>query len=251
MCNGAAVTFGMCSAILEPPIGLRVGVKGSYMNENEVATAIYLVGHSSKVKPRLIELQYQRILRYRLALVSRYGFSRVAPAVFLDLRLPSFGMGTVDLGEVPGFRMLLEEVQNHRYGVVLMDLDEVTPGYESRFVRQMLETAGATVLNAYTDDRHAFAGELKNRCGQNARDYEVTDSSDLVNFFPSLASDIVAAALRKELEAPIDSHSKELPRIRDRVEGLRKLRPYAGGSSPFVEDRLSADWQKSKTGNKD
>lgn len=214
------------------------------MNENEVATAIYLAGHGSKTKPRLIELQYQRVLRYRQALVRRHGLSLASPAVFLDLRLASFGMGTVDLNEVPGFRWLLEEVQNHRYGVVLIDLDEVRP--ESGFVRDMLETAGANVLNSYTDDKGAFANELKSRCGQTARDYEVTDSSDVVNFFPSLASDIVAAALRKELETPTELHPNYVQRIRDLVEGLRRLRPYAGGRTPFVEDRLSADWQRSK-----
>ncbi len=218
--------------------------------EIQIKTAVYLAWHGSKTKPRLIELQYHRVMRYRQAVVTRHGLSRAAPAVFLDLRLPSFGMGTVDLNEVPGFKMLLEEVQNHRYGVVFIDLDEVRP--ESGFVRDMLEAAGAAVLNAYTDDKGAFAEELKSRCGQTARDYEVTDSSDFINFFPSLASDIVVAALRKELEIPMERQVEELEKIRGRVEGLRRQRPYAGGGTPFVEDRLSADWQqRSKAGNKE
>ncbi len=218
----------------------------------EVGTAMYLAGHGSKTKPRLIELQYQRIMRYRRALLSRFDISRAAPVVFLDLRLPAFGMGSVDLEEVPGFKRLHEEILNHRYGVVYIDLDEVksglTPDYESAFVRSILENAGAMVLNAFTDDRRAFEKELKDRCGQNAREYEVTDSSDVVNFFPSLASDITASALGRELQVPMDCVSQELRRIFDRIEGLKRLRPYSGGGIPFIEDRLSGECRgRSKT----
>jgi len=217
----------------------------------EVGTAMYLAGHGSKTKPRLIELQYQRIMRYRRALLSRFDISRAAPAVFLDLRLPAFGMGSVDLEEVPGFKRLLEKVQNHQYGVVYIDLEEVRPGftpdYESAFVRSILENAGAMVLNAFTDDRGAFEKELRDRCGQNAREYEVTDSSDVVNFFPSLASEITASALRRELEVPMDCVSQELRRIYHRIDGLKRLRPYSGGGIPFIEDRLSGEWRRSKS----
>jgi hypothetical protein len=42
----------------------------------EARTAIYLAGHGSKSKPRFIELQYQRILRYREAFLHQYGAVR-------------------------------------------------------------------------------------------------------------------------------------------------------------------------------
>jgi len=155
------------------------------IDKREFATAIYLAGHGSKTKPRLVELQYQRILRYRRALISRSDISHAAPDVFIDFRLPAFGMGSVDLEQVPGFRRLHQEVQNHRYSVVYIDLDEARPGltpdYESAFVRSMLETAGASVFNAFTDDRAVFVQELKDRCGQNAREFEVTDGSDILS----------------------------------------------------------------------
>jgi len=222
------------------------------MDKSESATAMYLAGHGSKIKPRLLELQYQRILRYRRALLKRHSVGRAIPEVFIDLRLPAFGMGHVDLDEVPQFKRLHEEVQNHRYEIVYIDLHEVRPGltpdYESAFVRFMLEAAGATVLNAFTDDLDVFAQELRERCGQRAKEHEVTDSSDIVNFFPSLASDVTAAALRKELQVPMDRHTQELQRVSDRIEGLKRLRPYSGGGIPFVEDRLSVRWQRSKLG---
>ncbi len=222
------------------------------MDNGEVGTAIYLAGHGSKIKPRLIELQYQRILRYRRAFLKRDKASRMTPVVFIDLRLPSYGMGQVNLDDVPQFKRLLDEVQNGRFGIVYMDLDEVRPGltpdYESAFIRSMLEAAGVTVLNSFTDDRGVFAEELKDRCGPKARDYEVTDASDVVTFFPSLASDVTAASLRTELQVPMDRFTQELQHISNRIEGLKRLRPYSGGGVPFIEERLSSEWQKLKLG---
>jgi hypothetical protein len=222
------------------------------MDNGAVGTAIYLAGHGSKIKPRLLELQYQRILRYRRAFLKEHKASRAAPALFVDLRLPSYGMGRVDLDDVPQFKRLLDEVHNRRFEIVYIDLDEVkaglTPDYESRFVRSNLEAAGARVLNAFTDDLDIFAKELKDRCGPKAKDYEITDGSDFVNFFPSLASDITATALRTELQIPMDRLTQELQHIFNRIEGLKRLRPYSGGGVPFIEDRLSSEWQNLKAG---
>ena len=208
-------------------------------------TAIYLAGHGSYSNPRLIELQHRRIIRYREALAGRYEKGHSVPSVFIDFRLPRFGMGQVNLGDVPGFRKLRNAVLNHRHSLVYIDLDDsregLTPDYETAFVRELLEKAGAKILNAFNDDEGAFARALKNRCGPQARDYEVTDSSDIVCFFPSLVSDIVATALRRELE---DLDDVKMRRAMDRIEALKRLRPYSGGGHPFIEDRLSVEWQK-------
>ena len=208
--------------------------------------AIYLAGHGSYSLPRPVELQYRRILRYREALADRHEKSRTAPAVFIDFRLPRFGMGQVNLNDVPGFRKLRNAVRKHRHSVVYIDLDDskegLTPDYETAFVRALLEKTGAKVLNAFSDDEDAFKRDLKRRCGQHARYYEVTDSSDIVCFFPSLASEITATALRRELQA-LDN--EQLSRVKDRIEALKRLRPYAGGGHPFIEDRLSAEWRRS------
>jgi hypothetical protein len=67
------------------------------MIENTIGTAMYLAGHGSKTKPRLIDLQYQRVLRYRRALLRQDAINRAFPVVFTDIRLPAFGMGHVTL----------------------------------------------------------------------------------------------------------------------------------------------------------
>jgi hypothetical protein len=212
------------------------------MNDERISTAIYLAGHGSKTKPRLIELQYQRIQRYRRAFINQFQSRQKPPAIFLDLRLPRFGMGLYDLDDVPGFKALYEESQRQSFKLIYIDIDDTpnrTPDHESEFIRELLEKTGAVVLNAFTDDKRAFSREVKDRCGENAKVFEVTEDSDFVNFFPSLASDIATRALEKEIE----SNQVGEP-ILKRIDYLKDLRPYSGGGAPFVENRLSARWRK-------
>jgi hypothetical protein len=212
------------------------------MNDERVATAIYLAGHGSKTKPRLIELQYQRILRYRRAFINQFQSRQKPPAIFLDLQLPRFGMGLFDLEDIPGFKALYEESQSQKFTFIYIDIDDTpnrTPDHESEFVRELLEKIGAVVLNAFTDEKKAFSREVKDRCGEGAKVFEVTEDSDFVNFFPSLASDITARALEKETEL-----NQVGERVLKRIDDLKRLRPYSGGGVPFVENRLSARWRK-------
>ena len=227
------------------------------MTENTIGTAIYLAGHGSKTKPRLIDLQYQRVLRYRRALLRQdaININRAFPVVFIDIRLPAFGMGHVTLNDVPRFVELHREIKNQLYDTVFMDVDEVppwlTPDFESAFIRSLLESAGAKVLNAFTDDNGAFQQELIERCGPNARDDDVTDSSDFLCFFPSLACEITSTALSRELQIPMARQSEETHRIYERIEGLKRLRPYSGGGIPFIEDRMHAEWRRLNMKNSD
>jgi hypothetical protein len=102
--------------------------------------------------------------RYREALRDHLGVASSAPDIFIDFRLPTYGMGSVNLIDVPGFRRLYRCVKNGRYENVSVDLDEtregLTPDYESGFVRSLLENAGARVFNAFSDDGGAFKRAL-------------------------------------------------------------------------------------------
>ena len=102
-------------------------------------------------------------------------------------------------------------------------------------------------LECVSDDERAFQKTLKRRCGERAREYEVTDSSDVVCFFPSLSSEVVATAARRELQDPLALEAGHLQPINNRIDALKASRPYAGGGRPFVEDRLSAEWQRRNT----
>ncbi len=200
------------------------------------ATAIYLVGHGPLREPRLIELQYNRIIRYWGALGEEAGS---APDVFTDLNYPRSSSGPQGPEELPAFTKLLDRVRVKAYGLVLMDLQDGS--FESdalMFIRPSLEQAGARVLNVFYDDERALEQALKKRWGKGALVDDLTDGSDLVCFFPGLASEITTASLRRELE------TGDLQPIKQRIDFLKKLRPYAGGRRPFIEDRLSLEWQR-------
>ena len=126
---------------------------------------MYLAGHGSCTRPRLIELQYRRIQRYHEALRDHLGITSSVPDIFIDFRLPTYGMGSVNLVDVPGFRRLHRCVKNGRFDIVFIDLDEtregLTPDYESSFVRSLLENAGAKVFNAFSDDGGVFKSGLE------------------------------------------------------------------------------------------
>ena len=110
------------------------------MDSNKQSAAMYLAGHGSFTRPRLIELQYRRIQRYREALCDHLGMASSVPTIFVDFRLPTYGMGSVNLIDVPGFRRLYRCVKNGRLDIVFVDLDDtrerLTPDYESAFVLQ-------------------------------------------------------------------------------------------------------------------
>ncbi len=98
------------------------------MDSNKQLAAMYLAGHGSFTRPRLIELQYRRIQRYREALRDHLGITSSVPDIFVDFRLPTYGMGSVNLIDVPGFRRLYRCVKSGRYEIVFVDLDETRRG---------------------------------------------------------------------------------------------------------------------------
>jgi hypothetical protein len=217
---------------------------------DKTAAAIYLAGHGSFVRPRLIELQYRRIQRYRDALRSRLDTKVSRRDIFVDFQLPRYGMGSFDIADVPAFARLRDSVAAGLYAVVFIDLDETGPGrtpdHESEFVRRMLTETGAKVFNAFTDDENAFQRALKDRFGPTAWAEEVTDGADVVGFFPSLASEIGEPVFRKELGGTASADNSWQHNISQRLNSLKISRPYSGGGKPFVEIGLSLEWQRRK-----
>ena len=206
------------------------------MNLDQQTSAIYLVGHGPLHKPRLIELQYWRVMRYRAA----RGETGPLSKVFLDPNLPRSPHDPQQPEDFPAFMELWQSVRAKNYGLVFMDLEDgsrFNPGV-LKFVRVLLEEAGAKVLNAFYDDEQVFERMLKSRFGKRAQIDDVTDGSDMTAFFPGLTSEILIASLRLELQ------KEDLPNIGQRIDTLRMIKPYASGRTPFVEDRLSWEWNR-------
>jgi hypothetical protein len=213
------------------------------MDSINPAAAMYLVGHGSFGCPRLIELQYRRIARYRESLE---GNSGPPLDVFTDLNLPRGSSGPERPEELPALVSLGEGIRSNKYKLVFIDLQDGASFNPSAltFVRPYLESAGAKVMNAFYDDGRFLEQSLKRRCGRGAMVDHVTDASDMVCFFPGLASEIIATALRKELDDAVSQMVRM--RISERIDALKALKSYAAGRIPFIEGRLSSEWHKLK-----
>lgn len=207
----------------------------------DVGVAFYLIGHGPYRQPRLIELQYLRILRYRKALGGRYDDRHTEPEVFIDLNFPRI-IGDSEANKLDAFMRLWKAVREKQYSVVYLDLEEGTSFKrdEYTFIRSTLEHAGARVLNAFYDDEHPLQDKLSEMYGDAVAQWELTTMSDVVNFFPALAGDIIATALNHELALGQDNGT--MNPVRYRIQHLLELNPYAANRHPFIEERLRWQW---------
>jgi hypothetical protein len=104
------------------------------------------------------------------------------------------------------------------------------------FVRPTLEAAGAKVLNVFYDDDNILRDALRERDLT-----KINDASDSVAFLPPLTAEIMAAALRSE----IDEAGK---RIRDRIqtcahtEGVARAAHGQRGQSPDPDSLQQFDY---------
>jgi hypothetical protein len=176
-------------------------------------------------------------MRYRDALGAP---ASSPPEIFIDLNLPRGSSGPHGPEGLPAFMNLVHGVQSKKYALVFIDLEDGASFSMSAlmFVRPHLEQAGAKVLNAFYDDEGILEKSLKGRYGKGAMVDDLTDGSDVVCFFPGLASEITACSLRKELR------NQDFQRMNERIDALKRLKPYGGGRVPFIEDRLSSEWKE-------
>lgn len=199
------------------------------------ASAIYLVGHGSFRQPRLIELQYRRIMRY---IEARQDNTAGSPDIFVDFNCPRRGM-TRTLDELPHLNALTERASN--YARIFIDIEDSGFDNVSVLVHEALEGRGSKLLNVFYDEENVMDRKLKYMYGKNARADYLTAGSDFTCFFPNLVAEILEAALREEIT--LDNPAT----IQRRLLALRALMPYRGGKTPFIEDRLRLEWkQRSK-----
>lgn len=196
------------------------------------ASAIYLVGHGSFQQPRLIELQYRRIMRY---IEARQDNTAGSFDVFVDFNCPRDGR-TRTLDQLPNLCALSERTND--YTRVFIDIEASGFDNVSVLVHEALEGRGSKLLNVFYDVEDVMDQKLKSMYGKNARADYLTDGSDFTCFFPNLVAEVLEAALRQEIIA--DNPSS----IWKRISSLRALRPYRGGKKPFIEDRLSLEWRR-------
>jgi hypothetical protein len=190
------------------------------------ASAIYLVGHGSFREPRLIELQYRRIIRYMETLDGKSGGS---PDIFMDLNIRRSG-------ELQNLSVLRKHMSD--YARIFIDIEDSASDSVLQFVCEEL-AGGPKILNVFYDEGRVLDSRLKEIGGEKARADDLNDGSDFTCFFPSLTADILQEALREEL------NTGDCSSVEKRIDSLRHLKPYhGGGKQPFIEDRLRLKWKR-------
>lgn len=140
------------------------------------ASAIYLVGYGSFQEPRLIELQYHRIMRY---IEARDDNTESSPDIFVDLGIPRrSGQRTLD--QLPNLRVLRDRASS--YTRIFIDIEDRDFDNVSALVREALEGRGPKLLNVFYDDEKVMDRKLKQIHGS-ARVHDLTDGSDFTNLF--------------------------------------------------------------------
>jgi hypothetical protein len=197
--------------------------------------AIYLVGQGTYYRPRLIEVQYYRIVRYLELTDEEFMLGRCA---FVDLN-PRLGRFEIPSHQdLPQLVTLCDAIRRGEYETVLVDLQESVNIIESAF-----SEAGARVINVFTE-KTVLERAFRKRLGVGANFH--SDTTDFVTFFPNYAADI-----GYELTSGLGPLDHALSHRLDVV--LASARPNAGHNyaSPLLplwrESKLFEDERRKKS----
>ena len=118
-------------------------------------SAIYLIGHGPYREPRLVELQYLRILRYRNALGAKLDCSFERGEVFIDLNYPRDDYSD-DFSELD---RLTDALTKGDFDVVFVDIEIGGPFHPNRLqpIINRLEHTGASVVRQTVDNLLSLA----------------------------------------------------------------------------------------------
>jgi hypothetical protein len=185
---------------------------------NEQSTAIYLVGQGTYYRPRLLEVQHNRISRYlRLVATTEPERFRVKNT-YVDLHARFQSSDSPILSDFPQLVMLCEAIKRGDYSNVLIDL-EFHRGMGA--IEWTIKEAGAKVINVSHDAE--IVHEAYSKRVVPSADSHPSDASDFIAFFPHAAADI-GQILNSELGR--EDHKG----LRERLERLVARHPTAAES---------------------
>jgi hypothetical protein len=99
--------------------------------ENEAGVAAYLVGHGTYRSPRLIELQWMRIRRYREMLGKKYETRWKELEAFVDVNFPR--ADRINEQTFPAYHKLLKAVDDGQVKLVYIDIQMETGPSQSSY----------------------------------------------------------------------------------------------------------------------
>src|SRR5678815_4075645 len=120
------------------------------MND-ERSAAIYLIGQGTYYRPRLIEVQYYRIVRH-LNLIAKKEQYRVMKK-YLDLNDRYDGSDFPGFSELPNLWELCEAIRRGEYRTVFVDLELGVHSRGMDAIDRTMREAGANVVNVNLDTK--------------------------------------------------------------------------------------------------
>lgn len=191
--------------------------------DSDIKAAIYLVNQGPYREPRMMDLQYFRILRYADAMNRILGTDIDIVGVYCDYNYPKQNL-FYDPSKFPGLKALMDAFARGEFGTVLLDVEfgRAYRPYEWDALFAKLKAAEIPFYNAFTDDM--LKKDVVSRFGKYA-DYDIasiTEAEDMVTFFPALACSM-AEELLKDL---LDRSSPEHDWIRSRLHHIAKENTY-------------------------
>lgn len=155
-------------------------------------TVIYLISHGLYSKPRLIDIQYQRIMRFH-SLVNET--SRYRNIRYTDLlHPPDIDMGVniynkLTQHDVPAFMHMLRRYEQGEYKSVILDINTnvATNSSTGESIILTLKERKIPHINVFYEDRFLMEKlDMHENLG-----WLLNDNGDFITFFPKLAADII------------------------------------------------------------
>ena len=160
--------------------------------------AIYLCGHGPYREPRIIELQYLRILRYCRVLENKLAVELDVDEVYIDINFPR----TEYIQELNNLQRLVKNVKDKKVEAVIVDICRGDSFRQNKYspIIWDLEKAGAKVYNCFYDDEDALESLLVKRYGKKVNSYYLpNDREEFIELFPALASEVTYEVLEKRI----------------------------------------------------
>jgi hypothetical protein len=204
--------------------------------------AVYLVGHGPYREPRLLELQYLRIQRYRVALANKLNKNIAIKDVYIDINSPR----DTTADNLRNLMVLIDKINHNLYDMVLIDIeDSINQVHLISPVINTLEHTGVKVYNCYYDDEDALKNEFVRDYGEGAaRVANTSDDEDIITLFPALVGSIIFRAFERELDSLNNCYEGDFNQVYRKARRLSTTNPYGRGSFPRLSVRQTRDLRK-------
>lgn len=201
----------------------------------DIPAAVYLLGHGPYREPRLLELQYLRIVRYcELFAMQRHQFVDIR-ATMCDVNHPRVGSATTScLRDLPQLAALCAEIELGNIEVVFIDIAFGAAFNSGKYlgIPRALKHSGATVYNCYYDDEQILLTELRSRFGDLTNPSDLPrDYEEIVSLFPRLAAGVADEIVA---QAAPNRENGTLQEVLTEISHKRAANPYKASKLPWM-----------------